>query len=99
MPDGRHRFPALAPDADFRPLCYSPQSVWFWQYAVKALFLARASVLREHEILGYAPRMATRPPCVTSNIVFVVSQLVSSTLHNVVGIAHGALPMAGALVA
>ena len=40
-------YPALALNADFRPLSYFPLSLWSWQEALKAVFLDRVSVVSE----------------------------------------------------
>jgi 5-methylcytosine-specific restriction endonuclease McrA len=42
-------YPALALNADFRPLSYYPLSVWSWQDALKAVFLGRVSVVSNYD--------------------------------------------------
>ena len=41
--------PALVLNADFRPLSYYPLSLWWWQDAVKSVFLDRVSIVSNYE--------------------------------------------------
>lgn len=56
--------PALVLNADFRPLSYFPLSLWSWQDAVKAVFLARVSVVSEYERKVRSPSLVMRLPSV-----------------------------------
>ncbi|MBT6256744.1 MAG: hypothetical protein HOI92_03050, partial [Alphaproteobacteria bacterium] len=40
--------PALALNADFRPLSYFPLSLWSWQDTIKAVFLKRVTIISEY---------------------------------------------------
>ena len=41
--------PALALNADFRPLSYFPLSLWSWQDTIKAVFLDRVTIISEYD--------------------------------------------------
>lgn len=58
------QYPALALNADFRPLSYFPLSLWSWQEAVKAVFLQRVSVISEYERAIRSPSTEFRLPSV-----------------------------------
>ena len=45
-------YPALALNADFRPLSYFPLSLWSWQETLKAVFLDRVSVVSEYDMVA-----------------------------------------------
>lgn len=57
-------FPALALNADFRPLSYYPLSLWSWQDAIKAVFLRRVTVVSEYEKIAHSPSRSIRLPSV-----------------------------------
>ncbi len=63
---GLERFPALALNADFRPLSYFPLSLWSWQETVKAVFLDRVNVVSEYERVIHSPSWQMRLPSVIS---------------------------------
>ena len=56
--------PALALNADFRPLNYFPLSLWSWQDAVKAVFLERVTIVSEYDCCISSPSMEMRLPSV-----------------------------------
>ncbi|WP_415183092.1 HNH endonuclease [Phaeovulum sp.] len=58
------RFPALVLNADYRPLCYYPLSVWPWQEAIKAAYLDRVAILAEYDEVVHSQRTAIRIPSV-----------------------------------
>lgn len=60
------RFPALALNADFRPLSYFPLSLWSWQETVKAVFLDRVNVVSEYDRTIRSPSLEFRLPSVIS---------------------------------
>jgi hypothetical protein len=39
------QMPALVLNADYRPLCYYPLSLWSWQDAIKAAWLDRVQII------------------------------------------------------
>ena len=57
-------FPALALNADFRPLSYFPLSLWSWQDTVKAVFLERVNVVSEYDYEVHSPSFAMQLPSV-----------------------------------
>ncbi len=57
-------FPALALNADFRPLSYFPLSLWSWQDAIKAVFLRRVTVVSEYDKIAHSPTQEIRLPSV-----------------------------------
>ena len=57
-------YPALALNADFRPLSYFPLSLWSWQETLKAVFLDRVSVVSEYDVVAHSPSQAIRLPSV-----------------------------------
>ncbi len=57
-------FPALALNADFRPLSYFPLSLWSWQDTVKAVFMKRVNVVSEYEYEVHSPNFAMQLPSV-----------------------------------
>ena len=57
-------FPALALNADFRPLSYFPLSLWSWQDTVKAVFLERVNVVSEYDYEVHSPNFAMQLPSV-----------------------------------
>lgn len=57
-------YPALALNADFRPLSYFPLSLWSWQEALKAVFLDRVAVVSEYEIKARSPSQEFALPSV-----------------------------------
>lgn len=56
--------PALALNADFRPLSYFPLSLWSWQDTVKAVFLNRVTIISEYDSFIHSPSMTMRLPSV-----------------------------------
>ena len=56
--------PALALNADFRPLSYFPLSLWSWQDTVKAVFLDRVTIISEYDSYIHSPSMTMRLPSV-----------------------------------
>jgi hypothetical protein len=56
------RFPALALNADFRPLSYFPLSLWSWQETVKAVFIDRVNVVSEYDRTIRSPSLEFRLP-------------------------------------
>jgi len=56
--------PALALNADFRPLSYFPLSLWSWQDTVKAVFLDRVTIISEYDTAIRSPSMTMRLPSV-----------------------------------
>ena len=57
-------YPALALNADFRPLSYFPLSLWSWQEALKAVFLDRVSVISEYDVKARSPSQEFALPSV-----------------------------------
>ena len=57
-------FPALALNADFRPLSYFPLSLWSWQETLKAVFLDRVAVVSEYDKVAHSPSFEIRLPSV-----------------------------------
>ena len=57
-------YPALALNADFRPLSYFPLSLWSWQDAIKAVFLSRVTVISEYDRQVHSPSEAFTLPSV-----------------------------------
>ena len=51
-------------NADFRPLCYYPLSLWPWQDAIKAVFLDRVQIIAEYDEVVHSQRAAFRIPSV-----------------------------------
>jgi 5-methylcytosine-specific restriction endonuclease McrA len=56
--------PALALNADFRPLSYFPLSLWSWQDTVKAVFLDRVTIISEYDSNIHSPSITMRLPSV-----------------------------------
>ncbi|MCE2517925.1 MAG: HNH endonuclease [Alphaproteobacteria bacterium] len=56
--------PALALNADFRPLSYFPLSLWSWQDTIKAVFLDRVTIISEYDSYIHSPSMTMRLPSV-----------------------------------
>lgn len=56
--------PALALNADFRPLSYFPLSLWSWQDTVKAVFLDRVTIISEYDSTISSPSLTMRLPSV-----------------------------------
>ena len=56
--------PALALNADFRPLSYFPLSLWSWQDTIKAVFLNRVTIVSEYDSYIHSPSMTMRLPSV-----------------------------------
>ena len=63
-PSALKHFPALVLNADFRPLCYYPLSLWPWQDAIKAVFLDRVQIIAEYDEVVHSQRAAFRIPSV-----------------------------------
>lgn len=57
-------YPALALNADFRPLSYFPLSLWSWQETLKAVFLGRVAVVSEYDMVARSPSQEIRLPSV-----------------------------------
>ena len=57
-------YPALALNADFRPLSYFPLSLWSWQDTLKAVFLNRVAVVSEYDKVAHSPSHEIRLPSV-----------------------------------
>lgn len=57
-------YPALALNADFRPLSYFPLSLWSWQDTLKAVFLDRVSVISEYDVVAHSPSQEFALPSV-----------------------------------
>ena len=58
--------PALVLNADYRPLSYYPLSLWSWQDAVKAVFLARVNIVSTYDTMVRSPSFEFRLPSVVS---------------------------------
>src|SRR3546814_19066269 len=56
--------PALVLNADYTPLSYNPLSVWPWQTAVKAVFLARVDIVDHYEREVRSPTARLKLPSV-----------------------------------
>ena len=56
--------PALALNADFRPLSYFPLSLWSWQDTIKAVFLERVTIVSEYDAYIHSPSITMRLPSV-----------------------------------
>ena len=61
---GTRHFPALVLNADYRPLCYYPLSLWPWQEAVKAAVLDRVTIVSEYDEVVRSPSTTIRIPSV-----------------------------------
>lgn len=57
-------YPALALNADFRPLSYFPLSLWSWQDALKAVFSERVAVISEYDRYAHSPTQQFKLPSV-----------------------------------
>jgi len=57
-------YPALALNADFRPLSYFPLSLWSWQETLKAVFLDRVAVVSEYDKVARSPTHEIKLPSV-----------------------------------
>lgn len=57
-------YPALALNADFRPLSYFPLSLWSWQDALKAVFSERVAVISEYDRYAHSPSQQFKLPSV-----------------------------------
>ncbi|MBL4906555.1 MAG: HNH endonuclease [Sneathiella sp.] len=58
------KFPALVLNADYRPLCYFPLSVWPWQNALKSVFLGRVEIVSEYDRVVHSPSFEMNLPSV-----------------------------------
>jgi len=56
--------PALILNADYRPLSYSPLSLWSWQDAIKAIFRGTVVVVSEYERFVHSPSHEMKLPSV-----------------------------------
>ena len=63
--------PALVLNSDYRPLSYFPLSLWSWQDAVKAVFLARVVILSEYDRRIRSPSVEMSLPSVVALKHFV----------------------------
>ena len=61
---GENLAPALALNADFRPLSYFPLSLWSWQDTIKAVVLNRVTIISEYDSYIHSPSMSMRLPSV-----------------------------------
>ena len=61
---GLRQYPALVLNADYRPLCYYPLSLWSWQEAVKASYLDRVDILARYDQVVRSPQIEIRIPSV-----------------------------------
>ena len=59
-------WPALVLNADFRPLSYSPLSIWSWQDTIKAVFLDRVNIVALYDKAVHSPSMEMKLPSVVS---------------------------------
>lgn len=57
-------YPALALNADFRPISIFPLSLWCWEDAVRAVFLDKVAVVEEYDVEIHAPSRTMRLPSV-----------------------------------
>ena len=58
------QMPALVLNADYRPLCYYPLSLWSWQNAIKAAWLDRVQIIAEYDDIVRSPSTEIRIPSV-----------------------------------
>lgn len=63
-PCGLKHHPALVLNADYRPLCYYPLSLWPWQEAIKAVWLDRVDIVAEYDHVVRSPTTEIRIPSV-----------------------------------
>lgn len=63
-PGALKQHPALVLNADYRPLCYYPLSLWSWQDAIKAAWLDRVDILAEYDEVVHSPSVQIRMPSV-----------------------------------
>ena len=56
--------PALARNADFRPLNYFPLSLWSWQDTVKVVWSDRVTIISEHDQQISSPSLTMNLPSV-----------------------------------
>ncbi|HKL55695.1 MAG: HNH endonuclease [Roseovarius sp.] len=63
-PAGLKQHPALVLNADYRPLCYYPLSLWPWQEAVKAVYLDRVDIVAQYDEVVRSPSIEIRIPSV-----------------------------------
>ena len=56
--------PALALNADFRPLNYFPLSLWSWQDTVKAVWSDRVTIISEYDQQISSPSLKMKLPSV-----------------------------------
>ena len=64
--------PALVLNADFQPLSYYPLSLCSWQYAIKAVFLERVSVIESYEQVVHSPSISFKLPSVVALKNFIM---------------------------
>lgn len=62
-PDG---YPALVPNAGFRPLSYYTLSLWSWRDAIKAVFKDRVDTISQYDTVVRRPSFDIRLPSVVS---------------------------------
>ena len=58
-------------NADFRPLSYYPLSLWYWQDAVKAVFLDRVNIVAEYDHAVHSPSFEMCLPSVVAIKTYV----------------------------
>ncbi|NCQ25471.1 MAG: HNH endonuclease [Rhodobacteraceae bacterium CG17_big_fil_post_rev_8_21_14_2_50_63_15] len=63
-PAALRNYPALVLNADYRPLCYYPLSLWTWQEAVKAAWSDRVDIVAEYDQWVRSPSIEIRIPSV-----------------------------------
>ena len=56
--------PALALNADFRPLNYFPLSLWSWQDTIKAVWSDRVTIISEYDQQVSSPSLTMKLPSV-----------------------------------
>jgi len=71
---GCRQNPALVLNADYRPLCYYPLSLWPWQEAIKAVYLDRVDIVAEYDEVVRSPSVTIRIPSVVVLRDFVKPQ-------------------------
>jgi len=64
QPTALKQHPALVLNADYRPLSYYPLSLWPWQDAIKAAWLARVDIVAEYDEYVRSPSTQIRIPSV-----------------------------------
>lgn len=73
-PSALRQHPALVLNADYRPLCYYPLSLWPWQEAIKAVWLDRVQIVAEYDEWVRSPTVQIQIPSVVVLKDFVKPQ-------------------------